>query len=93
MDAAQEQINVLRLARKIVVQQKLRLSHQDALLIFVFVFGRERRTDNLFRRDAVNLLWVGSDEVLPAAGHNIGFVAVVVQIARDLQHRLVHLCE
>ncbi len=58
-------------------------------MLVVLVLGIERRTDDLFRRNALDLLRVGANEVLPAAGHDVGPVAVVAQILHYLQHWLV----
>ena len=80
-----EKINIFGFARTVVVQQDLRVTHQDALpLLVVLVLGSESRTNDLLWRNAVHLLRVGANEVLPAAGHDVGFVAVVAQITHAL---------
>ena len=45
--------------------------------------------DHLLGRDAVDLLGVDAHEVLAAAGHDVGLVAVVAQVAKHFEHRLI----
>ena len=76
---------------KIVVQQQLRGPHQDALAFLVIgVLRLKRGADDLFRRDAIDLLGIDADEVLSAAGNDVGLVAVGAQILHRLQHRLIN---
>ena len=45
--------------------------------------------DHLLDRDVVDRLGVGADELLAAAGDDVGAEAVVAQVVHHLEHRLV----
>ena len=45
--------------------------------------------DHLLGRNAVDLLGVHAHEVLAAAGHDVGLVGVVAEVAKHFEHRLI----
>ena len=56
---------------------------------FDLVLGADARADHLLGRDAVDVLGVDPDELLAAAGDDVGAEAVGAQVVHHLEHRLV----
>ena len=78
------------LPEEVVVEQKFRRSHQDGLArVVVSECGIERRSYDLFGRDAVGLISVHANELLPASSDDVGLVAIGAQILHHLEHGLI----
>src|SRR5262245_39174945 len=67
--AADHQVNAFRLAGLVVIEQELRLLHQDWLAVLaIAVFRPGGAADHLLGRNAVDLLGIHAHEILPAPG-------------------------
>ena len=83
-------MNAFGFAGIVVVQEELRLLHENRpVLLVVAVPRRARGADDLFWRDAVDLRGVHAHEVLAAAGDDVRLEAVRAQVLKYLQHRLI----
>ena len=87
---ADHKVNSLGLAGVIVVEEKLRVFNEERLAVLFIPIGcAASSADHLLGRDAVGLLRIGADEVLPTSGNNIGLLAIVAKVLQHLLHRLV----
>src|SRR4029450_6654197 len=88
--AADHEVNPFGLAGVVVVQDELRLLGQERLAVLgVAVCRSAGGADHLLGRDAVDPLAVHAHEVLAPAGHDVGLVGVVAQVAQHFEHRLI----
>ena len=87
---ADHQMNALGLAGLVVVEEQLRLLGQERLAVLVVAeFRSAHGADHLLGRDAIDPLRIDADEILAAAGDDVGLVAVVAQVLQHFEHRLI----
>ena len=83
-------MDALGLAGLVVVEQELGLPDENRLAVRSrFETEPEHGSDHLLGRNAIDPLGIGADEILAAAGHDIGAVAVGAQIFEQLDLRLI----
>ena len=88
--AADHEVDSLGLPGVVVVEEQLRLLGQERLAVLaVAVLRSQRRPYDLLGRDAVDLLRVHPNEVLPSAGDDVRLVAARPQVPEQLLHRQV----
>src|SRR5271165_4411548 len=88
--AADYEVDALRLAGVVVVEQELGLLGQERLaVLFVAILRAPGGANHLLGRDPVHPLGVDAHEVLAAAGDDVGLEPVVTQILQDFLHRLI----
>ena len=84
------EVNALRLAGVVVIDEELRLLHENRTAVRrILVADGARSADHLLGRDAVDPLRIGADEILPAAGDDICAVADAAEIFEKLDLRLI----
>ena len=73
----------------VVVEVQLRQAHEHGLAVAHFELRLDAAADDLFRRDAVNLLRPRAHELDAAAGDDEVLEAVRAQIGEHFEHRLI----
>jgi hypothetical protein len=83
--SADHQVDALSLARVVVIEDELRLLDQHWLPVrSVLIANHSGGADHLLGRNAVGPLGVGPHKILPAAGHDVGLVAVGPEVFQKL---------
>ena len=79
-----------RLVGLVVIEVQLRQTHEDRLAIAHFKLRRDAAADDLFRRDAVNLLRPRAHELDAAAGNDEVLETIGSQVGEQFEHRLIN---
>ena len=73
----------------VVIEVQLRQTHEHGLAVAHFKLRLDAAADDLFRRDAVNLLRPRAHELDAAAGDDEVLEAVRAQVGEQFEHRLI----
>ena len=77
------------LAALVVIEVQLRQAHEHGLAVAQFKLRLHAAADDLFRRDAIDLLRPRAHELDAAAGDDEGLEAVRAQVGEHFEHRLI----
>ena len=74
----------------VIIEVQLRQAHEHRLAVAHFKLRLDAAADDLFRRDAVNLLRPRAHELDAAAGDDVVLETVRAQVGEHFEHRLIN---
>src|SRR3954462_2089688 len=83
---ANEEIDADGLSGAVIDEERFGLAHECGFAIDLFIGGNDTGANDLFGWYSIGLLGIDADELLSAAGDDVGAIAVGSKVLHDLKH-------